>query len=135
MIDVAFLGVPRLKRVLPVRSEGKASVTEDTKSIKAHVSRSKNDAALDLPRGSMGSIIVHNASGRNDIQAFVSKYCDQGSDAWYRLDSGQRESWGRKDGWWEFVAFKDDADTQRAGKYVRVNSTVTFHDFNKMIVE
>ncbi|KAJ8092625.1 hypothetical protein PM082_006950 [Marasmius tenuissimus] len=84
----------------------------------------------------MGSFIIHNKSPEfQNIQAFVSNYCGQGSDSWYSVKPGQRDSWGRKDGWWEIVAFKDDNDTQRAGVYCKCNSTVIFYSFDDIRVE
>ncbi|KAJ3007967.1 hypothetical protein NUW54_g3337 [Trametes sanguinea] len=74
----------------------------------------------------MGSIIVINNSG-STISVFVSKYSNgDGSDAWYTLQPGARDSWSRK--WWELVAFKNANDTNRAGVYVPADSTVTFSD-------
>ncbi|KAI0631130.1 hypothetical protein C8Q77DRAFT_1159831 [Trametes polyzona] len=79
-----------------------------------------------------GSIIVVNNSG-SPCHLFVSKYSRPSAhDDWYTLESGQRESWAR-DGW-ELVAFKNDDDTLRKGVYVRVNSTVTFHNIGNVTV-
>ncbi|OSD01510.1 hypothetical protein PYCCODRAFT_1468672 [Trametes coccinea BRFM310] len=76
----------------------------------------------------MGSIIVINNSS-STISVFVSKYSnDDGSDAWFTLEPGGRDSWSRTAKWWEFVAFKNANDTNRAGVYVPVDSTVTFTD-------
>ena len=77
-----------------------------------------------------GSIIVVNAS-KQDVSAFVSKYSrSSADDNWFKVTAGTRDSWAR-DGW-ELVAFKNSNDTQRAGVYVPVNSTVTFHDFGNI---
>ncbi|KAL7277302.1 hypothetical protein ACG7TL_009158 [Trametes sanguinea] len=74
----------------------------------------------------MGSIIVINNSS-STISVFVSKYSNSdGSDAWFTLQPGARDSWSRK--WWELVAFKNANDSNRAGVYVPVDSTVTFTD-------
>ena len=71
-----------------------------------------------------GSIVVINNSF-TPCHVFVSKYTNKSaSDDWYTIPVAQRESWQRNG--WELVAFKNDADTERAGKYVRVDSTVTF---------
>ncbi|KAI0807571.1 hypothetical protein C8Q74DRAFT_1228083 [Fomes fomentarius] len=78
----------------------------------------------------MGSIIVINASNE-DISSFVSKYSD-GDDNWFKVTAGGRDSWSRKG--WELVAFKNANDTKRAGVYVPVNSTVTFHSFTNIAV-
>ncbi|KAI0770934.1 hypothetical protein BD413DRAFT_613466 [Trametes elegans] len=80
------------------------------------------------------SIIVHNASS-GAIHAFVSKYTnDKGSDDWFTIGAGQRESWGRNQGW-ELVAFKNEGDTERAGVYVSVDSIVTYHSLSNTVVE
>ncbi|KAI8976696.1 hypothetical protein BD414DRAFT_496269 [Trametes punicea] len=81
----------------------------------------------------MGSIIVHNATSV-PISAFVSKYTNEskGSDDWFTVAAHSRESWER-DGW-ELVAFKNDDDTDRAGVYVRVDSTVTFYSLQDIVV-
>lgn len=72
----------------------------------------------------MGSIIVINSSS-SDIFAFVSKYSNSsGSDDWFKIAPGERESWNRGD--WELVAFRDSNDTDRTGVYVRANSVVMF---------
>ncbi|OSD01514.1 hypothetical protein PYCCODRAFT_1369433 [Trametes coccinea BRFM310] len=74
----------------------------------------------------MGSIIVINNSG-SPISVFVSKYSNSdGSDAWFTLQPGGRDSWSRKG--WELVAFKNANDTNRTGVYVPADSTVTFDD-------
>ncbi|KAI9068358.1 hypothetical protein FKP32DRAFT_1561945 [Trametes sanguinea] len=74
----------------------------------------------------MGSIIVINNSGTT-VSVFVSKYSnDGGSDTWYVLEPGARDSWSRAG--WEVVAFKNAKDTNRAGVYVPDDSTVTFTD-------
>ena len=71
-----------------------------------------------------GGINIRNVSSGN-CHVFVSKYTNKSaSDDWYTIPVAQRESWQRNG--WELVAFKNDADTERAGKYVRVDSTVTF---------
>ncbi|KAL7277298.1 hypothetical protein ACG7TL_009154 [Trametes sanguinea] len=74
----------------------------------------------------MGSIIVINNSG-SPISVFVSKYSNSdGSDAWFTLQPGGRDSWSRKG--WELVAFKNAKDSNRTGVYVPADSTVTFDD-------
>ncbi len=78
----------------------------------------------------MGSIIVINSSGQ-EVSAFVSKYSrNSADDNWFKVAANAHESWTR-DGW-ELVAFKDSNDTHRAGVYVPVNSTVTFHSFTNI---
>ena len=79
-----------------------------------------------------GSIIVINNS-TEACHVFVSKYTNKSaSDDWFQVPPGQRESWQRNG--WELVAFKNAADTLRAGVYVRLNTTVTFHDLNDISV-
>lgn len=74
-----------------------------------------------------GSIIVQNNSA-GACHVFVSTYSNsKGSDDWYVLQPGQRDSWDRSG--WELVAFKSGDDTTRSGVYVPKNSTVTFHGF------
>ncbi|KAI0737933.1 hypothetical protein C8Q80DRAFT_283812 [Daedaleopsis nitida] len=86
--------------------------------------------ALYARRSQMGSIIVVNASSQT-VSCFVSKYSNSGGDdSWFTLSPGQRDSWGRNG--WELVAFKNAGDTNRGGVYTRVDSTVTFHDFNNI---
>ncbi|KAI0807573.1 hypothetical protein C8Q74DRAFT_1228096 [Fomes fomentarius] len=80
----------------------------------------------------MGSIIVINASNE-EISSFISKYSNSnGDDNWFKVAAGGRDSWGR--GSWELVAFKNANNTYRAGVYVPVNSTVTFHSFTNIAV-
>lgn len=79
----------------------------------------------------MGSIIVINAS-REDVYCFVTRF-NGGSDEWFKVRAGYRDSWGRRNGW-ELVAFTDADDTTRAGVYVRVNSIVTFRSFCEITV-
>ncbi|KAI0631147.1 hypothetical protein C8Q77DRAFT_189458 [Trametes polyzona] len=80
----------------------------------------------------VGSIIVVNANSL-PCHVFVSKYSRPSAhDDWYTLEPGQRSSWTREG--WELVAFKNAADTSRAGVYVRLNTTVTFHDLNAISV-
>ncbi|RPD67411.1 hypothetical protein L227DRAFT_23765 [Lentinus tigrinus ALCF2SS1-6] len=74
----------------------------------------------------MGSIIVVNSSS-SPIWVFVSKYTnDNGSDQWYKLEPGQRDSWSRNG--WEAVGFKNVQDTDRAGTYVRVNNVMWWEE-------
>ncbi|KAI0737949.1 hypothetical protein C8Q80DRAFT_1275982 [Daedaleopsis nitida] len=83
-----------------------------------------------LKLNTMGSIIVVNASNQT-VSCFVSKYSNSGGDdSWFTLSPGQRDSWGRNG--WELVAFKNAGDTNRGGVYTRVDTTVTFHDFNNI---
>ncbi|KAI9067848.1 hypothetical protein FKP32DRAFT_1588204 [Trametes sanguinea] len=80
----------------------------------------------------MGSIIVNNATG-STITVFVSKYSNSGGDdSWFNVPANTRESWSRNG--WELVAFKNSNDTTRAGVYVSVESTVTFHSFSNITV-
>ena len=80
----------------------------------------------------MGAITIINNSS-HPIQAFVSKYSNSdGSDKWFTLAPRTRDTWSRKS--WELVAFKNPNDSQRAGVYVRVNSTVTFKSFENIAV-
>ncbi|CDO70369.1 hypothetical protein BN946_scf184999.g9 [Trametes cinnabarina] len=80
----------------------------------------------------MGSIIVNNATG-STITVFVSKYSNSGGDdSWFNVPANSRESWSRNG--WELVAFKNSNDTTRAGVYVPVESTVTFHSFSNISV-
>ncbi|KAI8969778.1 hypothetical protein BD414DRAFT_502618 [Trametes punicea] len=80
----------------------------------------------------MGSIIVSNASS-SPITVFVSKYSNSsGDDSWFTVPANTRESWDRNG--WELVAFKNANDTDRAGVYVRVESTVTFHSLSNITV-
>ena len=79
-----------------------------------------------------GSIIVANGTGQ-PIWCFVSKYSNSsGDDSWFQINANTRESWGRNG--WELVAFKNGNDTTRAGVYVNVEATVTFHAFNNISV-
>ncbi|PIL25789.1 hypothetical protein GSI_11539 [Ganoderma sinense ZZ0214-1] len=81
----------------------------------------------------MGSTIIVNASG-SAIYAFVSKYSNSsGDDSWFELQPGARDSWGRNG--WELVAFKNVNDSQRAGVYVPVDKTVTFHSFGNIQIQ
>ena len=80
----------------------------------------------------MGAIIVVNNSSAA-IHVFVSKYSNSnGSDEWYTIAAGKRDSWARSG--WELVAFKNANDTDRAGKYVPVNSEVVFTDLAHIAV-
>ncbi|KAI8969780.1 hypothetical protein BD414DRAFT_255671 [Trametes punicea] len=80
----------------------------------------------------MGSIIVANATS-STITVFVSKYSNSnGDDSWFNVPANTRESWDRNG--WELVAFKNTNDTDRAGVYVRVESTVTFHSLSNITV-
>lgn len=80
----------------------------------------------------MGAIVViNNSSG--PIHVFISKYSNSnGSDEWYVLEAGKRDSWARNG--WEVVAFKNGNDTNRSGRYVEVNSTVTFNNLGDIKV-
>ena len=79
-----------------------------------------------------GSIIVIN-NGTEACHVFVSKYSNaQGSDDWYQLGPGQSDTWSRSG--WELVAFKNDGDTNRAGRYVRADTTVTFDGLGNITV-
>ena len=79
-----------------------------------------------------GGINIRNVSSGN-CHVFVSKYSNKSaSDDWYQVPAGQRESWQRNG--WELVAFKNDSDSDRAGRYVAVNSTVTFKDLGNISV-
>ena len=80
----------------------------------------------------MGAIIVVNNSSAA-IHVFVSKYSNSnGSDEWYTIAAGKRDSWARSG--WELVAFKNANDTDRAGTYVPVNSEVVFTDLAHVTV-
>ena len=80
----------------------------------------------------MGAIIVVNNSSAA-IHVFVSKYTNSnGSDEWYTIAAGKRDSWARSG--WELVAFKNANDTDRAGTYVPVNSEVVFNDLAHIAV-
>ena len=84
-----------------------------------------------MPALQMGSFIVVNNSG-NDVHAFVSNWTNSdGDESWFRLAAGSRDSWDRNG--WECVGFKSVGDTHRAGKYIPVDRTVTFHGFDKKI--
>ncbi len=73
----------------------------------------------------MGGILVVNSTS-SPGSVFVSKYSNsKGDDSWYTLAAGARDTWDRSN--WELVAFKNSGDTDRAGVYVRTNTTVTFH--------
>ncbi|KAI0763086.1 hypothetical protein BD413DRAFT_484570 [Trametes elegans] len=80
----------------------------------------------------MGSIIVVNASS-SPLHVFVSKY-NGGNDDWFTVQPNARDSWSRKSGGWEVVAFKNSDDTDRAGRYVRVDSTVTYRSLSNISV-
>ena len=80
----------------------------------------------------MPSIIVANNSAEK-ISAFVSKYTNSnGSDEWYTIAAGKRDTWSRSG--WELGAFKNANDTDRAGRYVPVNSEVDFTDLAHITV-
>lgn len=80
-----------------------------------------------------GSIIVHNKSS-GACHVFVSKYSNSsGSDDWYILQPGQRDSWSRNG--WEVVAFKNGDDSFRAGLYVKKDTTVVFNGMNSITEE
>ena len=88
----------------------------------------------------MGAVTIIDASGGAGCQCAASTQCSvskstntsNGSDLWYDINS-TAQSWARGTGW-ELVAFKNAHDTTRAGVYVRVDSTVTFNDFNNIVV-
>lgn len=48
-----------------------------------------------------------NAS-REDVYCFVTRF-NGGSDEWFKVRAGYRDSWGRRNGW-ELVAFTDADD-------------------------
>ncbi|TFK94871.1 hypothetical protein K466DRAFT_593169 [Polyporus arcularius HHB13444] len=80
----------------------------------------------------MGAIIVVNSSS-SPVQVFVSKYSNSnGSDEWFTIAPGKRDSWARNG--WELVAFKTGNDTNRAGKYVPVDTEVVFTDLAHITV-
>ncbi len=80
----------------------------------------------------MGAIIVVNNSS-SPIQVFVSKYSNSnGNDDWFTIAAGKRDSWSRNG--WELVAFKNGNDTNRAGKYVPVDTEVVFTDLAHIAV-
>lgn len=79
----------------------------------------------------MPAIIVHNASG-SAVDLFVSKY-HGGSDEWYTVKAGTRDTWNRDGAGWELVAFKVSGG-DRAGVYVPTNSLVTFKSLNDIVV-
>ncbi|KAL0574260.1 hypothetical protein V5O48_007689 [Marasmius crinis-equi] len=91
-------------------------------------------APFEHPLRHMGNILVINASSKH-VQVFVSAYSNKtGDDSWCTLPAGGgRDSWGRCG--WEFIAFKNDAGSRRAGVYVPANSVVTFHDFGDISIE
>ncbi|KAI0654351.1 hypothetical protein C8Q70DRAFT_925898, partial [Cubamyces menziesii] len=79
-----------------------------------------------------GKIIIVNNS-TSPVSAFVSKYnTPNGSDAWYVVPAGEAETWHRNG--WELVAFKNAADTNRAGVYVQVDKTVIFNTLGHLVV-
>lgn len=78
----------------------------------------------------MGTIIVANESG-SAVEVFVSS-TSGGSDAWYSVATGTSETWSRTS--WEVVVFKNADDTDRAGVYVRVDSTVVFKSLDDITV-
>ena len=81
----------------------------------------------------MGSIIIINNSS-STCHVFVSKYTQSdGSDDWYTVGPGQRDSWTRNAGW-ELVAFRSEDNSDRSGVYVRVNSTVQFNGLHNLVV-
>ncbi|KAH9855359.1 hypothetical protein C2E23DRAFT_815495 [Lenzites betulinus] len=80
----------------------------------------------------MGGILVVNASSK-PVQVFVSKYTNKdGTDAWYPLAPGGRDTWVRSG--YEVVGFKIDSDADQGGVYVKVNSQVTFHSLTNITV-
>ena len=78
----------------------------------------------------MGEIIVTNNSGAA-VSVFVSN-TSGGSDAWYSVPDNTSETWSRTS--WEVVVFKNDDDTDRAGVYVRVDSTVVYKSLDDISV-
>ena len=81
----------------------------------------------------MGAIIVVNNSSAA-IHVFVSKYTNSnGSDEWYTIAAGKRDTWSRSG--WELVAFKNEDDSMRAGVYIPINKKVVFYSFNNIQVE
>jgi hypothetical protein len=80
----------------------------------------------------VANTVINNSN--TAISAFVSKYSNNdGSDAWFELGPGKRDSWNRNG--WELVAFKNANDTRRAGVYVPPGSVVTFYAFDKITVQ
>ncbi|KAI0711015.1 hypothetical protein C8T65DRAFT_187148 [Cerioporus squamosus] len=80
----------------------------------------------------MGAIIIVNNSS-SAVSVFVSKYSNSsGSDDWFSLGPGKSDSWTRNG--WELVAFKNANDTDRAGRYVRQDAKVTYHDLANITV-
>ncbi|KAI0373548.1 hypothetical protein BV20DRAFT_743668 [Pilatotrama ljubarskyi] len=108
----------RRSRALSVTSSNCHAETRDKRAM----------CRLELP-----SIIIVNGSS-STLHVFVSKYTNSnGSDAWFTVDAGKRESWSRSG--WELVAFKNADDTKRAGVYVPVNSTVTYRSLGDITWE
>ncbi|KAI0822989.1 hypothetical protein BC628DRAFT_1421375 [Trametes gibbosa] len=80
----------------------------------------------------MGGILVVNASSK-PVHVFVSKYTNKdGTDAWYPLAPGGRDTWIRSG--YEVVGFKVDTDSEQAGVYVKTNTEVTFHGLANITV-
>ncbi|RVD81350.1 uncharacterized protein DFL_009216 [Arthrobotrys flagrans] len=82
-----------------------------------------------------GSIKIVNATS-SPVQVFVSTY-NGGSGDWYTIHPISSDIWYRGEGaggGWELVAFRNDNDTTRIGKYVKVNSTVIFVGFDNLVV-
>ncbi|KAE9387415.1 hypothetical protein BT96DRAFT_927624 [Gymnopus androsaceus JB14] len=82
----------------------------------------------------MPSIIIENRSSET-IYSFVSKYSNsKGSDEWYKIQAnGGADSWNRNN--WELVAFKNEADSKRAGIYIPIDKKVIFHSFDDIRVD
>ncbi|KAK6338423.1 hypothetical protein TWF730_002485 [Orbilia blumenaviensis] len=78
--------------------------------------------------------VANNSSGV--IHVFVSKY-NGGDDGWFKLDPGESDNWSRKEGaggGWEVVGFRNTDDTNRSGRYVRVNTSIIFRGFDDIEV-
>ncbi|KAK6510158.1 hypothetical protein TWF481_004872 [Arthrobotrys musiformis] len=83
----------------------------------------------------VGFIRIANETS-SPIHVFVSKY-NGGSDDWFTLQPGGSDIWNRKEGsggGWELVAFRDGDDTQRVGRYVKVNSSIIFRSWEEVAI-
>ncbi|KAK6544805.1 hypothetical protein TWF694_001487 [Orbilia ellipsospora] len=83
----------------------------------------------------MGVIRIVNETS-TPVEVFVSKY-NGGDDHWFNLPAGGSDTWTREEGaggGWEVAAFRDGFDTNRVGRYVRVNSKVVFKGFDEVLV-
>lgn len=81
----------------------------------------------------MGVFSISDVSGATDNLCQVSKYTHaSGTDDWFVVKTTPQR-WVR-DGW-ELVAFKNAADTERRGWYIRVSSdqtcTIKFFGFSR----